>query len=61
MKQCPFCAEDIKDKAVICPHCRKDLSASAALGRLGLNILILGLMIPFVAIGIIILMALFKK
>lgn len=23
---CPFCAEDIKDEAVVCKHCRRDLS-----------------------------------
>jgi len=22
---CPFCAEDIKPEASICPHCRSDL------------------------------------
>jgi hypothetical protein len=26
MKQCPFCAEDIQDAAVVCKHCNRELS-----------------------------------
>src|SRR5262245_19264572 len=30
---CPFCAEAVKVDAVLCPHCRSDLSARAAASR----------------------------
>jgi hypothetical protein len=30
MKQCPFCAEDIKDAAIVCKHCGRDLPAQPA-------------------------------
>jgi hypothetical protein len=33
MKRCPYCAEDIRDEAVRCPHCTTELVRGAVLKR----------------------------
>jgi len=32
MKKCPFCAEDVQDAAVICKHCKSDLTTDEGRG-----------------------------
>ena len=29
--ECPFCAEDVRDEALVCKHCSHDLKVPAAL------------------------------
>jgi hypothetical protein len=41
MKQCPYCAEDIQEEALVCPHCRKELFERRGWGRIVFGILLL--------------------
>lgn len=38
MKSCPFCAEDIQDKAIVCKHCGRDLVPSNVCAKCGEDI-----------------------
>src|SRR2546430_1992608 len=43
---CPFCAEDIKPEAIVCPHCRTNLSRSSLADRLRPRLMAFGGPLP---------------
>jgi uncharacterized membrane protein YvbJ len=49
MKKCPYCAENIKDEAILCKHCGKELNQDKQIDKMAIWAFILGIASPFLA------------
>jgi hypothetical protein len=61
MKKCPYCKEDVQDNALVCPHCKKNITTAGIISKLGCSLIIIGLSIPFLILGVMLLLSLFGK